>query len=61
MARICNQDVRTAIEESGCKHYEIAHELGIHQGTLSVWLRYELPQEKKDRIFSILGSFKGER
>lgn len=61
MANVCNQDIRKAIQDSGVKYYELAHELGISHGTLSVWLRYELSQEKKDLIFSILGKLRGER
>lgn len=38
-----NQDIRTAIEQAGLRHWWVAEELGIACGTLSNRLRKELP------------------
>lgn len=49
-----NQDVRRAVKESGVKFWKIADALGIQDSALSRKLRKELPQEEKEKIFSII-------
>lgn len=49
-----NQDVRDAVKRAGVKMWEIAEELGIGDTTLCRRLRKELPQEEKEKIFSII-------
>ena len=45
-----NQDIREAISAAGLKQWEAAELLGVCEGTLSRWLRRELPAEEKKVI-----------
>ena len=47
---MANQDIRNLIAQAGVRHYEVAKQIGIGEQTLCVWLREELPKEKKARI-----------
>lgn len=49
-----NQDIRRTAAGAGVKLWQIAEALGIADCSLSRKLRQELPQEEKDRIFSII-------
>lgn len=49
-----NLDVRTRINEYRLRHYEVAQSLGVSEYTLSVWLRTELPDEKRRKIFEAI-------
>lgn len=49
-----NQDIRRTAAGAGVKLWQIADELGIADCNFSRKLRKELPQEEKDRIFSII-------
>lgn len=53
-----NLEIRKAIVQKGLKQYEVAHELGISHITFCIWLRYELPEDKKKRIMSVIDSMK---
>lgn len=49
-----NQDIKERIKTAGLHQYEVAHLLGIHETTLVSWLRYELPDEKKQKILDAI-------
>ena len=49
-----NQDIRNAVEENGCKLWELAEALGIYDGNLSRKLRRELPNDQKEHIFRVI-------
>ena len=49
-----NQEIRQAAKKRGVRHWQIADALGIHETTLTHKLRYELPQDEKERILSII-------
>lgn len=49
-----NQDVRRSATVAGVKLWQIADALGIADCNFSRKLRKELPQEDKDKIFSII-------
>lgn len=49
-----NQDIRAAIEGAGLCYWWVADELDIAHGTLSNWLRKELPTEKKQEILTAI-------
>ena len=49
-----NQDIRRAAAGAGVKLWQIADALGIADCSLSRKLRKELPQDEKERIFSII-------
>jgi len=45
-----NQEIRATIRNSRLRHYEVAEAAGVSPYTLSVWLRSEMPKEKKDVV-----------
>ena len=49
-----NQDIRQAAEKSGVRLWRIAEALGVADCNFSRKLRKELPQEEKEKIFSII-------
>lgn len=54
-----NQDIKKAAKIAGVKLWQIADKLGIADFTFSRKLRYELPQDEKERILSIIEELKG--
>lgn len=54
-----NRDIRTAALKAGVKNWQIADKLGIHEGTFSRKLRYELNSEEKSKIINIIEELKG--
>ena len=51
---MCNQDIRQTATKSNVRLWRIADALGITDSSFSRKLRKELPQEEKERIFSII-------
>ena len=51
---MCNQDIRRTAAGAGVKLWQIADALGIADCNFSRKLRKELPQEQKEKIFSII-------
>lgn len=51
---MCNQDIRQTATKSSVRLWRIADALGITDSSFSRKLRKELPQEEKERIFSII-------
>lgn len=49
-----NQDVRQAAAGAGVKLWQIAEALGLADFNFSRKLRRELPDEEKEKIFSII-------
>lgn len=49
-----NQDIRRMAAGAGVKLWQIADALGIADCSLSRKLRKELPQEEKEKIFSVI-------
>ena len=49
-----NQDIRRAAAGAGVKLWQIADALGMADCHFSRKLRKELPQEEKEKIFSII-------
>ncbi|OUO37877.1 hypothetical protein [Flavonifractor sp. An306] len=49
-----NQEIRRAAVASSVKLWRIADALGITDSSFSRKLRKELPQEEKEKIFSII-------
>lgn len=57
-----NLEIRMKIKENRLHHYEVAEKLGISEYTFCVWLRKELPTEKKNAVlFAIDELLKGVR
>ena len=55
-----NKDIRALIERSGVKMWQIAAKLGIHHATLSVWMRFEMDDERKAQIREAIEEIEGE-
>lgn len=51
---MANNDLRRAAAGAGIRLWQIADALGIADCNLSRKLRKELPQEEKEKIFSII-------
>ena len=49
-----NQDIRQTATKSSVRLWRIADALGITDSSFSRRLRKELPQEEKEKIFSII-------
>ena len=49
-----NADIRQAAQKAGVYLWRIADELGVTDKTLTIWMRHELPDNSKARIFSII-------
>ena len=49
-----NKEIREAILKNGLNYYEVAKRLNISDGTLYRKLRYELPQEEKQKILEVI-------
>lgn len=56
----CNLDIRDALKKNNIRHWELADALGISQYTLCVWLRRELPDDRKSQIFKLIEELSGE-
>ena len=51
-----NQDIRAAMNDNSIKFWECAERVGISAGTFSVWMRRELPAEKKAEVFNAINA-----
>lgn len=56
-----NQEIRNMLKESGVRQWQIADKLNISEFTLSRMLRYELPEQEKQRILSAMDEIKADR
>lgn len=45
-----NQTIREIIYKNRLKNWQVANEIGIYPSTLSVWLRTELNDERRERV-----------
>lgn len=55
-----NNDIRKAALVADVRHWEICDYLGISEPTLTRWLRYELPEEKRRRILAAIEAISQE-
>lgn len=53
-----NQDIRAAIEDAQLHYWQVAAELGINDGNFSRKLRFELREDEKGKILSIINKLK---
>ena len=56
-----NKDIREAIKSAGLKSWQVAYSLGLQDSNFSKMLRIELPDEKKERILSVIRKLNAER
>lgn len=55
-----NTDVRKMINDAGVRHWQVAEVAGISNGTLCVWLRNDLPPQRRSVILNALERIKTE-
>lgn len=55
-----NNDVREEIKRAGVFHWEVADALGVAESTFCKMLRKELPEEKKQKIYSAIKTLRRE-
>lgn len=53
-----NIEIRNLIKKYRLKNYEVANKLGLHEATLSRWLRFPLDDEKKEKVIAAIESLK---
>ena len=56
-----NKNIKDTAKTKGVKLWEIADKLGVADTTMSRWLRKELPQDKKQKILSIIDQIAAEK
>ncbi|MCG0754628.1 hypothetical protein IMAU60045_02232 [Lactiplantibacillus plantarum] len=49
-----NNNIRIKISEKRLKYWEVAQQVGISDGRLSVWLRTPLNEERKARVLKAI-------
>jgi len=49
-----NEEVRTAIRKSGLYNWQVASMIPLSDGNFSKWLRIEMNQNKKERVFAAI-------
>lgn len=55
-----NSDIRKMINDAGLKHWQVAEIAGISHGTLCIWLRTDLSEERRTRIIDAIERIKQE-
>ena len=56
-----NLEIRRKLKETKVMQWQVADELGVSEMTLVRKLRYELPEEEKQKIFSIIDKIVGAK
>lgn len=51
---MCNTDLRRKAKEKGVFFWQIAAELGISEPTMTRRLRFELPEQEKQKYLTII-------
>lgn len=55
-----NKYVRELIRSKKIKYWQVANVAGISENTFSRWLRYELPEDKKNLILEAINNLAKE-
>lgn len=58
---LCNTDIRTAAKQNGVRLWEVAERLNVSEPTITRKLRRELPNEEKQRIFSLIDEIAADK
>lgn len=58
---MCNMDLRQKAKEKGVFFWQIAAELGISEPTMTRRLRFELPEQEKQKYLSIIDKLSAEK
>lgn len=57
---MANAEIRELLRKTRIHHYELAHALGISEGTLCKWLRTELPPDKREEVLKAVREIENE-
>lgn len=55
-----NAEIKRAARIAGVPLWRIAAALNVHEMTLTRWLRFELPEDKKQRILAAIAEIERE-
>lgn len=58
---MCNMDLREKAKEKGVFFWQIAAELGISEPTMTRRMRFELPEQEKQKYLSIIDKLSAEK
>lgn len=58
---MCNMDLRQKAKEDGVFFWQIAAELGISEPTMTRRLRFELPEQEKQKYLTIINKLSAEK
>ena len=61
MVSLANQDIRTAIKDSGFTMWLIGSKIGWNDSQFSRKLRFELSRDEKQRIYEVIKNLKKQR
>lgn len=56
-----NQGIRDKIESNRILYWEVAEKVGIAQSNLSVWLRTDMREDRKERVEKAIDELVAER
>jgi len=56
-----NQEIRNKIESNRILYWEVAEKVGIAQSNLSVWLRTDMREDRKERVENAIDELVAER
>lgn len=56
-----NEKIRKMIRQSGFCSWQVADKMGVHENTFYRWLRKELSEEDKKRIYQALEELGAEK
>lgn len=56
-----NQEIRNKIESNRILYWEVAEKVGIAQSNLSVWLRTEMREDRRERVEKAIHELLAER
>lgn len=51
-----NTEIRQMIRDAGLRQWQVAQACGVTEGTFIVWLRKELPAERRTMILAAIDS-----
>lgn len=58
---MCNMDLRQKAKEKGVFFWQIAEKLGVSEATMTRRLRFELPEQEKQKYLSIIDKLSAEK
>lgn len=59
MQTIPNNEIRKMIDDAGLKYWQVAEQAGVTAGTLTVWLRTPLTDERRSRLEKAVKELQG--